>query len=175
MRTGGHVTQYNLNQLQPKGIIAMNPLLFNHAIEAQLAPFFKKNEIKPEVVKRPFTPNRVGSRPNYYVYNSETQEVIELERQSIQADVRQAFRYLHSLTTPKSLTLWAVIGVLNKTQQIRFRKIYNGGDQFEITPDHPLKLALIKAGYNFEKSKRGGANRVPALPKITLKVLGSDS
>jgi len=153
----------------------MNSLPFNNAIEAQLATFFKKSPSTPEASKtRSPRYHRQGSKPNYYIYNSETQEVIELERQCSQADAKQAFTYLRSLTTPKSLTLWAVIGNLENTQALRYRKTYKSGDEFEITPNHPLKLALINAGYNFEKRKQGQRinHPKPALPKITLKVLG---
>ena len=154
----------------------MNPLMFNNAIEAQLAPFFKKNEPAPKPIpQRTRGPRTAPSKPNYYIYNSHTQEVIELERQCNDNDARQAFRYLSRMTPPKSLTFWAVIGVLKNTQAIRFRKIYNSGEAFEVTPNHPLKVALMKAGYNFEKGMRGGDKRKPALPKITLKVLGGDS
>jgi hypothetical protein len=149
----------------------------NEARLASLANFFKKEEAEKVMTTHKRTgkkpgKNRDGSRPNYYIYNKHTQEVIELQHQCSSNEAQTAFNYVARFTDPKLLTLWAVIQQLEKTQAIRYRMTRNGGEEFEITPDHPLRKALEKVGYNFKKIGTGSWKREPALPKITFKVLG---
>ena len=157
--------------------------------ESKLASFFKKQSVltaqeapklnfdtKPSQTEkvRPRGSSREGTKPNYYIYNDVTQEVIELERQCSSSQAHQACTYVASLTEDKNaLSLWAVISLLEPVQQIRFRRSRSfSNDSFEVDENHPLKLALQKAGYNFTKPAKLKPARQPQPPKIALKVLG---
>jgi hypothetical protein len=154
----------------------MNNLSNNNLHQPSLSNFFRKPQPSP-VLEAPAInkkPKRLGTRPNYYIYNKHTQEVLELQRQCSHLEAQQAFSYVARFCDAQSITLWAIIGQLETKQRIRFRKTKRGGEEFEITPDHPFKLALEKIGYNFDKRKpgSGGWKREPSPPKITIKVLG---
>lgn len=154
----------------------MNNLSNGNIPQSNLSNFFRKTpQTQPTAAPRKYKEkNREGSRPNFYIYNKHTQEVIELQKQASSTEVQKAFAYVSRFTDSKLLTLWAVIQVLETTQALRYRKARNSGEEFEITPDHPLKKALVKEGYNFNKFPRGGHPRTASLPTITIKVLGEN-
>jgi len=150
-----------------------------------LATFFRKpleaidSEIDTQVSETPKKRfkglNRPGARPNYYIYNSETKEVIELERQCSYPIAYQAFTYVASLATSKTLTLWSVHGQLEYCQKLKSLKHDRAGDVPKITPNHPLRIALEKIGLNFDKKKPSiRSGKTVAIPKITLKILGAE-
>jgi hypothetical protein len=153
----------------------MNNSLNSNSQQHGLSNFFRKTEPVVEAPTRAPRTTRPGSRPNYYIYNKHTQEILELQRQCSYEEARQAFSYIARFADPKLLTMWSISGQLQPVQKMRYIKTHEGGDQFEITSEHPLRKALEKTGYNFVKRKPDTSTwtkRMPAIPKITITPLG---